>query len=82
MVRPCEDTVQPLKIASPGTSLVVQWLRVHDPNACGLSSIPGQETRSHMPQLRSGAAKQINVFKKGNNISKEVIRFEKFQDIP
>ena len=62
MVLLCEDTVQPLKRAIPGTSLVVQWLRVHDPNACGPSSIPGQETRSHMPQLRPGAAKQINVF--------------------
>ena len=34
-----------------GTSLVVQWLRFHAPNA-GPSSIPGQGTRSHMPQLR------------------------------
>ena len=29
-----------------------QWLRLHAPNAGGLSSIPGQETRSHMPQLK------------------------------
>ena len=35
-----------------GTSLVVQWVRFHAPNAGGLSSIPGQGTRSHMPQLR------------------------------
>ena len=35
-----------------GTSLVVQWLRLHAPNARSLGSIPGQGTRSHMPQLR------------------------------
>ena len=28
------------------------WLRFHTPNAGGLGSIPGQATRSHMPQLR------------------------------
>ena len=30
------------------TSLVVQWLKLHTPNAGGLGSIPGQGTRSHM----------------------------------
>ena len=35
-----------------GTSLVVQWLRLQAPNAGGPGSIPGQGTRSHMPQLR------------------------------
>ena len=34
------------------TSLVVQWLRLHAPNAGGLGSIPGQGTESHMTQLR------------------------------
>ncbi|TEA34858.1 hypothetical protein DBR06_SOUSAS4310039, partial [Sousa chinensis] len=33
-------------------SLVVQWLRLCTPNAGGPGSIPGQRTRSHMPQLR------------------------------
>ena len=32
--------------------LVVLWLRLHAPNAGGLGLIPGQGTRSHMPQLR------------------------------
>ena len=32
-----------------GTSLVVQWLRLHTPNTGGLGSIPGQGTRSRMP---------------------------------
>ena len=30
------------------------------PNARGLDLIPGQGTRSHMPQLRPGTAKEIN----------------------
>ena len=34
------------------TSLGVQWLRLHTPNAGGLGLIPGQGTRSHMPQLK------------------------------
>ena len=32
----------------PGTSLVVQWVRLCAPNAGALSSIPGRGTRSHM----------------------------------
>ena len=35
-----------------GTSLVVQWLGIYTPNAGGPGSIPGQGTRSHMPQLK------------------------------
>ena len=31
---------------------MVQWLRLCAPNAGSLGSIPGQGTRSHMPQLR------------------------------
>jgi len=45
---------------------VVQWLRLHAPNAGVPGSIPAPETRSHMlplrvlmPQLRPGAAKEI-----------------------
>ena len=42
------------------TSLVVQWLWFHTPSAGGLSSIPGQRTRSHRPQLKTPhAAKKI-----------------------
>ncbi|TEA34995.1 hypothetical protein DBR06_SOUSAS9710069, partial [Sousa chinensis] len=33
-------------------SLVVQWLRLHAPNAGGPGLISGQGTRSHMLQLR------------------------------
>ena len=32
---------------------MVQWLRFHAPNAGGLGLIPGQGTRSRMPQLRA-----------------------------
>ena len=35
-----------------GTSLVVQWLRLHAPNAGDLDSIPGQGTGPHMLQLK------------------------------
>ena len=45
-----------LKFAWVGTSLVVQWLRLHAPNAGGTGLIPGQGTRSHMPQLRPDVA--------------------------
>ena len=40
------------------TSLVVQWLRLHAPNAGGLGSIPSQGTRSCMLQIRPRAAKK------------------------
>ena len=46
-----------LKRAIRGTSLVDQWLRLRTLNAGGLGSIPGQGTRSHMPQLRPSSAK-------------------------
>ena len=35
-----------------GTYLVVQWLKLGAPKARGPGSIPGQGTRSHIPQLR------------------------------
>ena len=44
-------TKSPTEIVSK-TSLVVQWLRLHAPNAGSLGSIPGWGTRSHMPQLK------------------------------
>ena len=33
-------------------TLVVQWLRLHTPNAGGLGLMPGQGTRSYMLQLK------------------------------
>ena len=41
-----------IKIRITESSLVVQWLRLHDLNAGGPSLIPGQGTRSHIPQQR------------------------------
>ena len=41
-----------------GTSLVVQWLRLHIPKAGDLDSIPGQGTRFRMCQLRPDAEKK------------------------
>ena len=42
-----------------GTSLMVRGLRLHTPNAGGLGLIPGQGTRSHMPQPSPDTAKQM-----------------------
>ena len=36
------------KMEATGTSLEVQWLRLHAPKAGGPGSIPAKETRSHM----------------------------------
>ena len=35
-----------------GTSVVVQWLTLHAPNAGGPGLIPGQRIRTHMSQLK------------------------------
>ena len=42
----------PFKILTLGTSMVVPRLRLYAPNAGGSSMIPGQGTRSQMPQLK------------------------------
>ena len=47
-----EERLSNLAIRCTGTSLVVQWLRCHTPNAGGPESIPGLGTRSHMLQLK------------------------------
>ena len=39
------------KILILGTSLMVQWLRLHAPNAGVLGLLPGQGTGSYIPQL-------------------------------
>ena len=54
-----------LKTAAWGNFLVVQWLRLHTPNAGGLvrEQDPicfSEGRRSHMQQLRPSTAKQIN----------------------
>ena len=62
--------------------MVVQWLRLQAPNAGGPGSIPGQGSRSHMPQLRGhmqqlkpGTVKGINkmnILKKKANKSRSL----------
>ena len=47
-----QSTVQIQSCCSLGTSLVVQWLRLHAPDARGSGLIPGQGTRPHMPQRK------------------------------
>ena len=44
----CLLLVFTIKEGKSGTSLVVQWLRLHAPNAGGLGLIPGQGTTSCM----------------------------------
>ena len=39
-------------IRNTGTPLMVQWLRLVLPTPGGLGLIPGQVSRSHVPQLR------------------------------
>ena len=46
-----------LKLIHFWASLVVHWLRLQAPNAGGLGLIPGQGTRSHVPQLRPSTAR-------------------------
>ena len=60
-----------------GTTLVVQWLRLHTPDAGALGWIPAWGTKSYLPQLRvltpqhaensvlqlrGSASKAINIF--------------------
>ena len=45
-----------VKSLQTGTSLVVQCLGLCAPNAGGLGLIPGQGTRSHIPQLKTPRA--------------------------
>ena len=49
-----------------GPSLVVQWLRLCAASTGGPGSIPGQGTRSHMPQLKipHAATKNLHVITK------------------
>ena len=62
--------------------MVVQWLRLCAPNAGGLSSIPGQETRSHISQTSlnaptnslHAAAKDLACCNKDKKISRDTTK--------
>ena len=51
------------KIHICGTFLVVQWLRLHAPNAGGQGLILDQGTKSNMLQLGSKSVKKIKIKK-------------------
>ena len=70
------------------TSLVVQWLSFHAPNAGSPGSFPDQGTRFHMLQLRvcmlqliPSVAKYINLQKKKKNHQKCLLHRQMFQPI-
>ena len=54
------------KIQKQGTSLVVQWLRLHASIAGGLDVIHGQGTASHTPQLKIPCAVRPGAGNKNN----------------
>ena len=47
-----EFVIKKKKFPFPEIPLVLQWLRLHTPNAGGLGSIPGWGAIPHVPQLR------------------------------
>ena len=61
---------------------MVQWLRLHSPNAGGQDSIPGQGIRSHTPQLKISRAdtkteqSQINKYFSKKKLSQQQITSE------
>ena len=54
------EKLKEIKILITGTSLVVQWLRIHILNTRDPGSVPDQGTRSCMLQLRPSTVKKIN----------------------
>ena len=54
MLRLKSFVLQPkcLRATNLGTSLVVQWLKLHTPITENPGPIPGEGSRSHMPQLK------------------------------
>ena len=57
-----------LKKCFSGTSLVVLWLRLWVPSAGGSGLIPGQGTRSHMPQSTAKKKFKTLFFEHGFNL--------------
>ena len=58
-----------------GTSLVVQWLRLYIPNAGAPGMIPGQETRSHMLQLKIWLNKMLKKYLCINSVIRSTYLF-------
>ena len=57
-----------------GTSLMVQWLRLHTPNAGGLRPIPGRVTRSCMSQQRSHVLQLRQIDKEKETFLRVILR--------
>ena len=55
-ILPTGDIVLSLNWKLRLATLVVQWLRLHTPNAGGLGSTPGRGTRAHVPHMSSYVA--------------------------
>ena len=53
MILEYTDYFQKQEKKKKESSLVVQWLRLHAPNAGGLGSISGQGTRTHVPEVKT-----------------------------
>ena len=54
------EKLKEIKILITGTSLVVQWLRIHILNTRDPGSVPDLGIRSCMLQLRPSTVKKIN----------------------
>ena len=65
----CLLLVFTIKEGKSGTSLVVQWLRLHAPNAGGLGLIPGQVTRSRYSQIKKEKRKRRKAKEKRKDIN-------------
>ena len=62
-------------MSSPGTSLAVQWLRLHAPTAGGISSILGQGTKI-LNDAHNAAEIKINTNACQTSLSMEFSRQE------
>ena len=49
----CSASVRGFKVVKRGTPLVVQWLRLHTPDAGALGWIHAWGTKSYLPQVRA-----------------------------
>ena len=52
LIQIVKHILNELRNTGTGTSLVVQWLRLHASSAVGQGSVPAQGTRSHRLQLK------------------------------
>ena len=73
----------PIRLAVWGTSLAVQWLRLHASTAGGMGSIPGQGTKFPTCMLRGAAKKKkknLSIKKKRLAVCRLFGHFRLFQN--